>query len=485
MDSLNRRYLKDTPPITQLDRKLVHRILGELIDEIKPRIIPFDLNKFLLGKVGRLRRRYIKAYNDVIANGFDLLHHSKIAAFVKKERYYKQGKAARMIMGRDPKFNLFYAMVIEPVEKAFFELPQVANACDFHKCGEKFSEMLAEWVLENDMASYEASQREELLGYDYRVYAECSNELCLPRKMVTDLFAAKCLKYGSTSVGVVFKFLFCRGSGDMDTSAGNGLLNYTSTRYNQILNFSPKCAVIKCVDDKCYCRSFVLKGDDSYMKIPINSNPKDYYKNFGFEAKLIIRKSPYEVEFCSGKFIETTPGKFFFAQDLQKLIRSLTTCINDDVVRNGWVAHYYKSLGMMYKKLYKGLPIYDDIANFLLRTCDYGLNMELVNYYSILENFKNCSTTELEFDESLVYLSVSEANSLSIAEVGYIVNWFRSNTLVLPPSMTKRCRSANTKMTEVNVDQQHLLSCYDNSNAFRDKDFRRIHRKLAHIKLRT
>lgn len=403
---------------------------------------PFEADTFIERKTGRIRRRYIDAYNQIDKNGFDLERDSKISAFVKLERYYEEGKSPRMIMGRDPKFNIAYAQIIEPIEKAFFELEQVANACDYVECGAKFSRMVAEHgdhFVENDMSKYEASQRRILLRLEFEIYCRLNPGL---QNLVLKLFAAKCLKIGTTTVALKFWFLYCRGSGDLDTSLGNGIINYITTQYNMIKNYCPNCEFENCSQLGCRTFAFVVKGDDSYMSRPTGLLFKNYYINFGLEAKIVLRDSPEQVEFCSGHFVEVRPGVHVYVQKLQKLIESLTTVINEDVVKNGWAKHYYRSLGMMYNVLYGDMPVYRDIAAFLLESTKstMGVNLNLIDSYNLKAAFSAKHDAKRPvFDESLSRLSVSLVNNMDYAELTRIENWFRTNRLSFSPSLSKRC----------------------------------------------
>lgn len=441
-DSLHKRYLKDTPPIGSLDWKLVERIVCDLAMRIRDNMTPFDKDTFLSSKKGRVRGRYVTAATRINREGFDLVRDSNISAFVKLERYFEKGKSPRMIMGRNPKFNIPYAQIIEPIEKAFFSLPQVANACDNIACGEKFSRLVGQWFMENDMSKFEASQRFKVLRLEFMVYS-----LVLPQhqRLIDRLFAQKLRKRGHTNTGVSFDFDECRGSGDLDTSLGNGILNYIATQYNLIKNFCPTCSLTACAEPGCMSYRFVVKGDDSYSSIPRFANFVNYYCDFGFDAKIIIRKRPEDVEFCSGHFIEVRPGKFVYVQKLQKLIDSLRTCINADAVRNGWVSHYYKSLGLMYKKLYSGIPVYEDIADFLIKTNNFGLNTNLINSHNLLDMFSNYRNEVLDTDESLCMMEIALVNKLEIAELERIKYWCRASSLKFPPQFSKRCNLRQIK----------------------------------------
>jgi len=415
-----------------------------LSTKIRNHLEPFDGDGFLLRKKGALRGRYLTAYNKLVRSGVNLGKDSDISAFVKLERYYEEGKAPRMIMGRNPKFNILYAQLIEPIEKAFFKLPQVANACDHFKCGERFSQLVGDWFMENDMSKFEGSQRWLTLKLEYRIYLNCFPD---KKNLLDLLFAYKTMKCGDASDGVSFSFKECRGSGDMDTSLGNGLLNYIATQYYQMENFCPDCRLADCKLPTCFSYSFTVKGDDSYAKSRIGlTNVVNTYKLFGFDAKIIIRKSSDEVEFCSGHFVEYDVGKYVYVQKLRKLISSLTTCLNADAIRQGWVAQYYKSLGMMYKKLYGDIPIYKDVADFLLRTnTDSGLNINLIQSYNLLKAFENSEEAPKIINYSYALLSVSLVNDLSFAELDRISKWFRFNSLSVDAIYNRRCNLRNKK----------------------------------------
>lgn len=473
--SLEQRYFKATPAPGGLDFGLVRRIVDDLVERVRPHMQNFDAANFLLRKKGALRRRYHSAYEKLVKNGLDLKRDSKISAFVKNERYFEEGKAPRMIMGRNPIFNILYAQIVEPVESAFFKLEQVANACDFKKCADKFSKLVGEWFMENDMSKYESSQRMFVLQLEYIVYSQLMPHM---QKQIDKLFAAKIVKNCTTTTGVNFKMVYGRGSGDMDTSCGNGILNYVSTQYNQIMNFCKQCKLSACNEPNCKTYKFVLKGDDSYASIPTGAKVDNHYKCFGFDAKIVVRQTPESVEFCSGHFIEISPGEWLYVQKLQKLVESLTTCINEDTVRNGWAAHYYRSLGMMYNVLYGKIPVYRDIANFLLNTnTTLGLNINLIQSYNLLDAFNNKAHEDFVVDESLSMLSVSLVNNMDYAELNRISHWFRTHKLSFPPELSKRCNTRAPKASTLPVIQFELLN-EELEAAPLDKEMRMLKKQL-------
>jgi len=379
-----------------------------------------------------------------------------------------------MIMGRDPAFNILYAQIIEPIEKAFFKLPQVANACDYLECGVKFEKLLGDWFMENDMSKYEASQRWLVLKWEYLLYS-----LIFPDKtdLIDVLFAYKMRKKGRTASGINFLFWYCRGSGDMDTSLGNGLLNYISTMYFLIKNYCPDCKLRECSRPSCKTFSFVLKGDDSYASIPRTTWYENTYAYFGFEAKINIRKSPEEVEFCSGHFVEYSPGKFTYVQKLRKMLQSILSCINQDALRNGWVQHYYASLGRMYKVLYSKIPIYEDIANMLIRIGgNKGLNVNLIQSYNLQQSFSSEHANIGGINRSLAFVSIAMVNGMDIGELNTIQKWCSTYNLTFAPELSKTCRikRKSTEVMELDYDSLNLQVTSQKMN----KDVKKMHRRL-------
>lgn len=457
--SLHKRYLKETPaPQPQnLDRRLLDRIIIDLANKIREHVEPFDSENFLANKKGRLRRRYTKAYNDILNKGFDLTKDSKIDAFVKLERYFEEGKSPRMIMGRDPRFNLYYAQVIEPIEKAFFKLSQVANACDYVECGSKFSKLNDKpgYWMENDMSKFEGSQRLFALQLEYMLYS-----LVLPekQKLIDMLFSTKIRKKVYTKTGVDAEFYETRGSGDMDTSLGNGCLNYIATRYFMIKNYCTSCDGLNCSSSNCRSYDFVVKGDDSYARIPCTTRHINTYAYFGFDAKILIKKHAEDVEFCSGRFVEVRPGEFVYVQKLRKMFQGLTTCINEDAIRNGWVQNYYATLGKMYSVLYKDIPVYEDIAKFLTRIGGkFGVNVHLINSYNLLSSY-SAEHKDLGYvDRSLAFLSVAMVNDMDIAELNHIIQWCQTIKFNFATKYSKRCNlRSNIGEAPFGIDVDYL-----------------------------
>jgi len=483
VESVVNRYFKNTPQPNNIDWGLVDRIIDRVACRVAESYIPFDHEGYLSRKTGRVRQRYINAHNKILKEGFNLMRDSTIKAFVKLERYFELGKSPRMILGRDPKFNVFYSQLIEPIEQAFFKLPEVANGKDHHAVGEQFSNFNCEEFDENDMSKFESSQRWETLSIEYAFYLAVLTKLGFTELIpILELAFACCLVNKCvTSVGVVFSFLLCRVSGDLTTSLGNGIINMITSAYHQCMNTcNPRtCKFDVCENPKCRVKDILLKGDDSVLGKNAGQKTVNFYGCFGLDAKIVPRKCADEVEFCSGRFVEVSAGHYVYVQKVQKLVESLTTCINEDAVRRGWVGHYYKSLGLMYKVVYRGIPLYEDIADFLISTNDYGLNVNLIQSYNLLDAF-NSEHKEVKIDQSMAKLGVAIANDMDGAEIDHLINYFRTHTLQLPDCFNKRCRVKSAKACDVPRVDFELINSQLSSRDF-DKEHKKALSKVQRV----
>jgi hypothetical protein len=447
IESFSRRYFKITPDVDfgKINIQLLLRIIQRLCHDVSKHYRPdFSFNQYVQTKSGSARRRFLKAYNQIKDSGIQKLERiSKITAFVKNERYFEEGKAPRLIMGRDPRFNIFYARYISRFEDAFFKLPQLANACDYGSCGRKFTELYgrSSRMFENDMSAYESSQRWLYMAIEFLVYAWTCPEREI--EQLSTLFAVKMVKQGHTEAGLKFYFEHCRGSGDLDTGCGNGVGNYVCTKYFKIINFCPLKNQCRMDGLCCDCDGFVIKGDDSYGTVPESHKTTlvNTYEYFGLSAKLIYRPDGRLTEFCSGHFVRVANGKYMYVQKLRKLITSIATCINPDFIRRGQVAHYYRSLGDMYSVLYNGMPIYQDIAKFLqTASSKYRININmLADSYGAHQAFLNNRNAEKVDVCPETLLDISDSNGFSLVELDCLKQFFNNTRLNLPPEQSRRC----------------------------------------------
>jgi len=482
LESLGQRYLKATPypDRSKIDVGLLLRIVDHLVGQIGEFYKPeFSFKEYVMRKPGAVRKRFLRAYSQMANGDRNLSQNSRISAFVKNERYFDEGKSPRMIMGRDPRFNVVYARFISRLEDAFFQLPQVANACNYTDCGRKFSKLLnvCASFFENDMSKYEATQRELFLVLEYLVYINVVVKYgnAAEKEALTTVFSAKVIKSVVTGNGLKALFMWCRGSGDLDTGLGNGVGNYITTMYFMIHNFCGlgcKFGSCGCVFDK-----FVLKGDDSYGVCPA-PGPINTYAWFGLDAKLIYRSDARNVEFCSGHFIRTAAGEWTYVQKLRKLVTSVSTCINPDIIKNGWLGHYLKSLGLMYKVLYRGVPVYEDFADMLCTTSKLGINTSLIEgvSYGAWEAFKAGRNTEQVAACPETLLDISEHNEMPIAQLEALLATFRSTNIVLPAEQLKRCNK-RSKPDKWDNDPGEIISTWVNKMDL-GKQARRVRRRL-------
>lgn len=447
-----------------LNVSLVKRIVSYLVGKMRENYKPdFSFQQYVRAKTGSSKRRFLKAYNQLVRKErISLNGVTGIQAFVKNERYFEEGKKPRLIMGVKPEYNVLFCRHIARMEDAFFSLPQVANKCDYLSCGEKFHSLLGAWMGENDMSSFEGSQRKFHDFLEWVVYDGVSRDE--DREDLLTLYAAQCHKHGRAGSEFEYSADWVMASGMLNTSIGNGIKNYIPTMYFQILNWCSRGADCRFDDCDCLFNSFVVKGDDSYMKIPVGANPRNYYTDWGYDAKYIVRQDPLLTEFCSGKFIRLNDGRFYYVQKLDKLLESLSVVINSDVVERGWMAHYYRSLGDMYAVLYKNIPVYEDLAKFLQRSSEkFRINVNLVSEsFGASEAFANHQRNAEKVDvDTHTLLDVALVNEMTFSELDALVQYLRCGQLRFPPEHSRRCNLRYSRVHAVDEIDDSVVFEFD------------------------
>jgi len=430
---LQYRWMRETPQLRKdlINWTLLYSIIEEQSHEIANHFDgAFEVKDFLQSKKGALGRRYKRAADAMRRNGFDFVKDSEITLHVKDEDYNLEPeevkiKNPRPIMGRDPKFNIIFAKYVTDYEKALYQCKGITCGLDHAAVGDAFRDMQCgealikgddnvikfDWgYVEGDATSYESSQRDLTLFIQYakmrRVF-ELTNYGDL--KEFDEVFACKTKKTGKSLNGLKFSFDWCRGSGDMDTTSGNTDINSTTTEY--------------------FIRHNKGKRPDELV---------DTYAWFGIDAKILIRYDYHDVGFCSGKFIRVNQNDFHYVHDLHKLLRSLPVMHNKDFASH--LDTFYHSLGYMYSVVYKGVPIYDEIAEFLM-SCKKGKHYVdmgvLKQKYGLSSAFSANHDSHHIIDRQLALREIMLAFDFSPSEVGALRS-FLSKDLKFPEEYCKK-----------------------------------------------
>lgn len=352
--ALQNRYLKITPEISQkLDIKLINRIVDHLTNDLIKRnggelLRTTSISDFLNTYTGALRTRYEKG----VQRTFDKGIKSNIEIFIKDE-FYWENKPPRTIFARDYGFNAIYGTITKPLEHLFMKHPEFAKGKNFEDRGKQFYDkwLRNKFMIENDFSKFESSQRSSLLRtIELRTYKNMFHIDEHP--FIDNIFNLKLKKNISSREGIKTFVEGCRGSGDMDTSLGNGLLNYVACKYFLIKNNLGNLET----------ENLIIDGDDSIIFTNRIDNFVETFSEFGFDCKIITRTDYHDLDFCSGKFIKINTNQFYYIQNIDKLLNTLQFYRPKN---NMNCEQYYYTLGIMFKNLYPNFPVFDQISNFL------------------------------------------------------------------------------------------------------------------------
>jgi len=439
------RYLKVMDNNTTYMTDIVDKILDDLADKLKPHYNgPIKLNDFLIGKKGRLRRRYVDSFNEIDKDGFNIERDGDCSAFVKNE-LYNELKPPRLIINRNPKFSMVYGLFTHALEEAMMKLPQISKGKNFLERGKQFANLIfGAWALEGDCSKFEASQRLRLLK---------QIELGLLKRLedgpnykrFRKLFWRKMKKDGFTQNGQKFGFRACRGSGDADTGLFNTLVMYVACMYFEIIN-------------GLELGNFICDGDDNIIKMPVGKeNYINTFAHFGFDAKLILRKDYHDIDYCSGKFIRyNSLGEFIYIQNIRKIINNMTYFRKLNF--NHCKTSYYHSLGFMYKKLYGNLPLYSNFAEFLLRsTPSQKLQPEILKELNpIYEELVRGKGYNINWDYT-AKVEIAMCFDMTITLIDSFSKYFDEAIIEFRKDEDKRYRNVGLKVTMPATEQVDLV----------------------------
>jgi hypothetical protein len=429
---MHNRYLKEADFNITYDEELFSACVDELIGQLKPHFNgKISLAEFMGSKSGKLKTRYDKCVEHVAKKGFDINKDSNISAFIKHEIYPDETKPPRFIMGRNPIFNLIYGLYTTPLEHAMTHLPQIAKGKNFLERGEQFRDLIfGGSYVENDFSKYESTQQLKLLeDVELRVW----KALLQPEEFETmrRLFAHKVLKSGYTMLGCKFKFIACRGSGDMDTGLFNTLINWVACRYFEIKN-------------QLGHGNFMVDGDDGVIQtlrpdmVLINT-----FSEFGLDAKLILKHDYHDVDFCSSKFVQYRPGQFIQMQNIRKVLANMSIMKALDF--RHCIGDYYYSLGFMYSKIYPNFPIFTQFSKFLMdQKVNFGKHGKH-RFYSpdiAKQHMHDYDHKIIDQDIPLDYYGILVEYimcfDLTYSEIDNITSYFSGHHMEIPPDHDKK-----------------------------------------------
>lgn len=451
---LSNRYLKDTQNDVTFDENIFNECLDELCDLLKPHFDgPISLSDFMAMKSGKLGNRYRKAAND-LKDGFDFTKDFDIKAFIKNEKYAEL-KPPRMIMGRDPKFNLIYGLFTTALEKAMMKIPQFSKGLNFKQMGKQFLDLIGitGWILEGDFEKFESTQRIKLL---YKVQMGIWSRLLDKNQelLMFVLFCCLMKKNGTTPSGTKFYFEGCRGSGDMDTGLFNSIICWICCRYFEKVN-------------KTGNGNFICQGDDNGLHIPTGmDNYVDTFSLFGLTAKLILRKDYHDFDYCSGKFMFINKEECVYFQNIVKMMNNIGVLTNVEFEK--YAQQYYHSLGYMYKIMYGNCILFSQFADFLMNsTKGQHIDMRILEKINpaVTESFRN-TEIPLDVDNAFFLSEIFMSFDIGPAEIDSLVLWLTHHHIHFDAGTDKKMRkfgmqlplTVDLKMIE--ADLVHSFECY-------------------------
>lgn len=248
---------------------------------------------------GAKRRSYAKAYAEVKIVGFDK-KYANVQMFVKPDKYdgYRiYQKAPRAIQYRDPKFNLFLASYLKPIEHALY---QTVDQVGMRWCAkglnntERANLIIASADLFDNpiFLLLDHSKFDSSITIDHlKLCAKAYQRWVGGDKFLRYLLSLQWRNKGRTKGGIFYRIEGTKMSGDYNTALDNSLINYLC-----LTHFMGK---IK--------HKTIVDGDDSVVimeKSSFNNLDFKHFNKWGFDTVCDVVNTIDEVEFCRSKILD-------------------------------------------------------------------------------------------------------------------------------------------------------------------------------------
>lgn len=366
-------YEPPTPVAERFDR-LLKFVKSHILPKFTP-LSPFsDLsvdtwlkenNNYTQTRKDELKRKY-----EAVRYEFDPFY-TFVKSFVKDEDYPAY-KHARCINSRSDEFKCFTGPIFHTIEKELFKRPEFIKYVPVPKRPDYLMERLyrvgAKYA-ETDYTSCEAHFDQLRLKIEFLFYEHMTQFLPTRSNFLRHLHEAIAGKNKCIFKWFVLWVKACRMSGEMNTSLGNGFVNWVLSEF---LNFEARGSGYR----------GVFEGDDgAVVATPLPSSAE--YKELGFTVKMEPKTDISHMSFC---------GMVFDPEDKINITNPI-----DELLSFGWTPTRYvlsntktklallraKSISMLFQ--YSGCPVLHALAVYGLRVTKRICVDRIVKYMNAYE----------------------------------------------------------------------------------------------------
>lgn len=287
---------------------------------------------------GRFRRKYERAKYLLLNEGINYKDFN-IKCFIKDDKYHLpfdgnfgmnlvddfycdfKVKAPRAIQYQSPKATLFKAQFIIPLEKQFYNMVDVHGLKIFTKGLNQFdiAQLLVKGsmsvnnpvYIENDYSSFDAHVVVHWLQLFRKFIMD--NVPSNYRDIVGWAMRFDDIVRGWTSRGICYTVMGTLTSGSIDTSFKGNFINFVI-----VTDIMTRLSIPK----ESY--KFICNGDDSVLILDASYLDKYLavdFKDYAMDAKVIVKKSIFDVEFCQCTLIRTPNGMIMARNPMRLLTR--------------------------------------------------------------------------------------------------------------------------------------------------------------------
>lgn len=310
------------------------------------------------------RKRYEKAYSELMSDGLDYYFDAKVNTFVKVAKFNidskwdtKQNKLCRTVNTRSYKFTLELLRYIHPIEEVLMDYtydgyPCIAKgkslrqrAIDIHNIFYSFADPV---VISLDLTAFDMHITKQMLREEFKLYNRLYN--C---KDIRRLTSAMLVNHITTEHGIKRKISGQRMSGDATTACGNVI------QMTCILQVAMEGYNYKFYDDGDDCLLFIESNLFSEVKEKLLAT----YSAFGHELKIEnVAHEFSDIVFCQHRpFEDSFTGEINLIPDPWKVLSQMTSHYRYYNQPNYGI-RMFKTIMFGYASVYQHVPIISKYA---------------------------------------------------------------------------------------------------------------------------
>jgi len=369
-------YGQPPKPVPGFFQQQLKQVRTQLLPFL-PSTTPLSFHDAVETFQGCKKKRYERAFQNIVSTHTDVAEEAKVKVFVKYEktdRTSKDDPVPRVISPRTPEYNLRIARYLRKVEEPIFDAlgklfghKTVMKGVTMEQTGrllrEKWDHFKRPVAIGLDASRFDQHVSREALEFEHTIYEACFPLQSDKRKLMSLLrhqLVNHCAGYTNDG-SLRYTVDGTRMSGDMNTSLGNCILMCM-----MIKAYADHCGIkVQLANNGDDCVVFMEKHDLNKFQVDLNG----WFRNMGFN--MVVEDPSYDfenIEFCQTRPIFDGKLWVMCRNPWTALAKDSVLLKNPKNVSTSFFATWLHAVGMGGMSLAGGMPVFQSFYRMYMRS---------------------------------------------------------------------------------------------------------------------